>query len=180
MEIKPNKQGFYKCPYCPPSTNGYPARKWKTEKGILKHLSECNYTPEKMLLKKEKEESDKIKFDILVREALQLLNIGNGDRIYYVKSIVVKPEYEWRGNRRVRVRYEEVLKFEACSVMVHSIDAKYSDYFTTANAVLTNCLFINGTIMFDQICADRSSAELKAKKLQDNHDAYLKFSSECR
>ena len=40
-------------------------------------------------------------------------HIKIGDEIFYINRIVVKDTHEWRGNRSVKVRYEQVLRFEA-------------------------------------------------------------------
>ncbi len=177
-KVKPNAQGFYKCPYCKP--NGYPAKKWKTSNGFIKHTQECGYAPSKVKIREEKQASQKAEFELLKQEALKLSGLRIDDEIYYVKEITVKPEYEQRGTRRVRVRYEAVMRYEAVTTKIASLDFIDLSYAPSAEYVLNNSLVINLNIRFRQICLSKQIAEEKAKERQINHEEHLRFSAECR
>ena len=52
--VKPNKSGFYKCPFnC--GDPRYTKPKWKTEKGFRQHMVKCSKRPSFISSKMEKE-----------------------------------------------------------------------------------------------------------------------------
>ncbi len=168
--VKPNKAGYYKCPYCPPPTN-YPSKKWKTVKGFEKHILECYHKPSKTKVRKEEEVRNNLIVESLKKEVLDTLELRVGDEVFYVKETVVKPEYEYRGERRVRVRYESVCKYTAERSIVNG--------FGFPSFVRSN-MIINGKIKMSHLCPDMETAIKLANEKQIKHEEHLRFSSECR
>ena len=126
--IKPTKSGYYKCPFnCYDSR--FPQPKWKTEKGFMKHLQKCNMKPSVVLEREMKiqEKNNQINEWKEILEELKPIILSNlkiniGDEICFIKCIIVKDTHEQRWNRRVRVRYEPILRYEAVRTTVISIN----------------------------------------------------------
>lgn len=105
-EIKLTKSGEYMCSACKaaPRIGQYPRKwKWKTEKGFLGHS--CYDDAQKNIIAKNEEYKKR------QEEALEYWKKNAkykiGDTFYYYYFYVSKPTHEYRGNRLVRVRYEE-------------------------------------------------------------------------
>ena len=90
--IKPSKTGIYKCPFgC--GRKDYPAPKWKTEKGFMRHLENCYMRPsavEKRNNEKQQKNNDQIERNNIL-ETLKDLFIATlkykiGDEISFVKK----------------------------------------------------------------------------------------------
>ncbi len=167
-KIPPGKDGQYRCPFrC--GSSGYPARKWKTMAGFMKHLNEC---PKSAAGRKRTEEKDK-----LAREAAEaykakaLAAIGHkiGDTIHFIHEIIVKPEYEQRGSRQVRMRYEPVKRFVGKTDRIERIDwlgqSVFLNYYIRC-PITTYCSL--------------QDAEAAAKERQKGWDEYVEQCQMCR
>jgi hypothetical protein len=148
--IKPSPTGIYKCPFgC--GRKDYPAPKWKTKKGIEKHLSTCYMRPSAVAARNEvlqqKEQTAKDyqeALDFFKDEILHNLPYKIGDEIYYIHKHIVKDTHEWRGNRRVHVRYEPILSFTAQRESIREINFCKPDFEPTPDNAQRLIYFNNG------------------------------------
>jgi len=180
VKIKPSKSGVYKCPFnC--HTGNYPAPKWKTEQGIMKHLKSCRSRPSNVKrLAENKEIEDEI-FEGLKKKALAMVTQKVGDKIYWVRKIIVKDTHEQRGNRLVKVRYEPVLRFEACETEIKTIDVlKNSNYAPDAEYILNRYVYFNTTIPISSVRSSFDEAKADARKLTIQDEKYRHESSMLR
>lgn len=90
-----------------------------------------------------------------------------GDTINYVREIIVKPEYEWRGTRRVRARYEAVKRYEASTAEVVEVRGESARIF-------------GGMVYDDMICATKEDAVKLASERTKGDQEHRDFSSRCR
>ncbi len=177
VKIKPSKSGTYNgCPFNCDVGTGYPIRKWKTEKGIKNHLKECCNTPTNVKVREEKttamanEEKKRIaelerkRADILKRIPQKV-----GDTIYHTYSHCVKPTHEWRGSRRVRVRYEAVYSYGWSEATIASIG------FGAGTMIV-----FNENIAASAICATAEEAKKRSEEDQKEHDDWNKQCSSYR
>jgi hypothetical protein len=167
-KIPPGRDGQYKCPFkC--GRAGYPSRRWKTMAGFMKHLNEC---PRSAVGRKKAEERDtlaRIAAEEYKAKALAAIGHRIGDTIHFVREIIVKPEYEQRGSRQVRMRYEPLKRFVGKTDRIERID-------WLANAVFLN-YYIRCPLTTYGSYAD---AEQAAKKRQEEWDESVKFAEMCR
>lgn len=183
-DIKPNKGGFYTCPYkC--GQSGYPQPKWKTEKGFRSHMEKCGKRPSVIRQKEKDAESKRIKREKEKKEIDKIFDLipkkySKGDSVYCVIESVLKPEYEWRGSRRVRVRYEEVLSYNVSNIVVCGINlSHYPSDFSGNPDELAEYITYNG-INQNAIFDNKNAADECCSKSQKAHDDHLEFSSLCR
>jgi len=116
--VKPTKTGIYRCPFnC--QRSGYPALKWKTEKGFMQHMEKCTGKP-----------SYKKEVDIRVSENIEkskklidefLINHPIESSIFISTYYVTKPTHVQKFNRMVRVRYEEERRYYAAEITINSL-----------------------------------------------------------
>lgn len=158
----------------------YPKPTWKTEKGFRKHMAECPKRPSLLKIKEENSELEQGHYLYLQKEVLKSIPYDIGDKIAYISRIVVKPEYEQRGNRQVRIRYEPVLRFEAFETKIYSISFRDSKYFPSAEYVKQNLLFFNNGISIGDICLNIEVAKLLAQKKTLEDLEYRNHASMCR
>jgi hypothetical protein len=122
--VKPNKSGVYKCPFhC--GDPRYSLPKWKTEKGFRQHMEKCPKRPFHVNSIKEKETVIKELFDKMKEELIPTLPYTIGQKLIYVKEIILKPTHVQRGNRMVKVRYEAVKDFQAREEELKTIDVRW-------------------------------------------------------
>ena len=176
---EPIKRGnLYYCPFdC--SDKRYPKKKWKTEKGAIKHVESCYMQP-KAVEEREKDKEiqkqkdivkageDKIIYEANNLKAQEVAKYKIGDVIYFVDSYVTKPTHEQRGSRMVKVRYEEVRYYFATSDKVERITG--SD-----KAVL-----YNGKVPESCIFESKEAAEVSATTIQKDHLEANEFAARCR
>lgn len=181
--VKPTKSGIYYCPFgC--GVPGYPKKKWKTEKGFRQHMEVCSGRPSliEAASKRRSEMLAKLeprKEQILL--ALKERGIVVGATINYVSATIVKPMYEYRGDRRVKVRYEDVYRFEARTTEIRSIDIHEHDPDKISlDFAMQNYVKINREIRIDLVSATIDEARANAEIFQKRHDEHLRFSAECR
>ncbi len=129
--VKP-RSGVYRCPYCKGDPR-YPAPTWKTLKGFESHMKGCGGKPSAVEAKNqrnaEKESQDAIKaekqkeLDAIAKDTSP---IKIGDKVHLCDYYVSKPTHEQRGNRMVKVRYEEgrVYYGRTCEVIDIKADEK--------------------------------------------------------
>ena len=155
-DIKPDKRGLYRCPFwCGDSR--YPRPTFKTGKGLIKHIDACSRNPS--VLKKQADDFSKRKSD-----ALATVTHKVGDKIHYVREIIIKPTHETnRWGRLVHVRYEAVKRFEFGSAEINSIDWNGGVIF-------------NSFVRLEDLCATEQEARDKAKSMQDGYDEHVRFS----
>ena len=167
--IKPSKTGIYKCPFgC--GRKDYPAPKWKTEKGFMRHLENCYMRPsavEKRNNEKQQKNNDQIERNNIL-ETLKDLFIATlkykiGDEISFVKKVVVKDTHEWRGNRSVKVRYEPVLRFDAIKTTISSINFKEPDTIPTIEN-MTKFVYFNNGIRLSEIIKYEDAIKIAKEK----------------
>ncbi len=167
---KCGKGGYYLCPFsC--HRSDYPRPNCKSENGFRTHMASCPKRPSLLKLKEENNELEQGHYLHLQKEVLKSIPYDIGQKIAYVTKIVVKPEYEQRGSRQVRVRYEPVLRFEAFETEIRSISFREATYFPTVQYVKDNLLYFNTGISLRDICCDFQTAkELAAKKTKQDEE----------
>lgn len=177
--VKPMKNGYYKCPYkC--GRADYPQPKWKTESGFRRHMETCTGKPSAVKARTEKAEDVRKKYDEIKAQVLGSLEYKVGDVVCYVKETIVKGTHEWRGERRVRVRYEAVKKFEARQAEITSID--FADYpmVPTVEYARTNLLRFNKHISLLDLATSLDAAKIIAEAKQKAYDDHVEFSKSVR
>jgi hypothetical protein len=185
VKIKPTKAGFYKCPFGCHTNTGYPAPKWKTEKGFIRHLEKCNMRPSLIKIKEDKQQ-EKLKelnnrkdiLESLKDEFLKTFNYKIGDSISFVKRIVVKDTHEWRWNRSVKVRYEPILKFEAVRTNISSINFSLPEETPTIENISKFVYFNNGIYLSEILKYEDAVRIAKEKTLSD--EIYREECFRCR
>ncbi len=100
-------------------------------------------------------------------DALAAVTQKIGDTIYYVREIVVKDTHERRGRRLVRVRYEQVKRFEAREAVISSID-------------FDGAICFNHFIRQRDLCDSLEEAKAKAAERQRSWDEHCAKAAECR
>jgi len=171
--------GYYLCPFnC--HRADYPRPKWKSEKGFRTHMASCPKRPSLLKLKEENNELEQGHYLHLQKEVLNAIPYDIGQKIAYVVRIVVKPEYEQRGNRQVRVRYEPVLRFEAFEAEIRSISFRESKHFPSVQYVRDNLLYFNTGISIRDICCDFQTAKELAERKTKEDEEYRHRSSMIR
>jgi alpha-galactosidase/6-phospho-beta-glucosidase family protein len=158
-------QKEYTCEHCKKAPrNGIYKRnfKWKTEKGFLNHpcwkdiLEQRKKNEENEKTRKEKELSDwilKAKYKVC-------------DSVYYLSYYVTKPTHEQRGNRIVKVRYEEERKY--CRNSGH------------VQCYLPQGYMINNEHVFECDIGTIEEVDKRVKSNQEGYDEHCKFSSSVR
>lgn len=175
--VKPNSQGYYKCPYGCGVGSGYPLPKWKTEKGFRQHMEKCSNRPSYVKSKIEKHTNDLELLEKMKTELIPTLPYKIGQKIIYVKEIIVKPTHVQRGNRMVHVRYEEEKRFEAREEELISIDVKY---FGSVPSDIYHYILLNRNISPTSLCSTMEEAKIKAIEQQKSYNEYCDFASRCR
>lgn len=166
VQVKVATGGVWKCPFrCGDSR--FPARKWKTEAGIRRHLSECPQSPSKIAERHAQREVDQQINEQKKQDALSGCQVRVGDTIFYVHEITVRPTHEERFGRMVRVRYEPVMRFEAREATIKTIDFNGS-------------LIFNGHIRMSAVCATREEAKERATAMQKADDDHREFAASVR
>ena len=184
-KIKPSKTGYYRCPFgC--GRKDYPAPKWKTEKGFMKHLNECYYRPSAVEKRNEaKEDLEQLYSDYadtleyLKEQILYELPNKIGDEIFYINRIVVKDTHEWRGNRSVKVRYEQVLRFDAVKEIIREINFEKPKVEPTIENV-KSLIYFNEGIYLNALQSSYQEALDKAKEKTKADEEGRAFASMCR
>jgi len=105
-----------------------------------------------------------------------------GDLICYVKETIVQDTHEWRGDRRVKVRYEAVKKFEAKQAEITSIDFMdcHPLSVSTVEYVRTNSLRFNRHISLLDLATSMDAAKIIAAAKQKAYDDHVEFSKLVR
>lgn len=171
------KNGVYKCPYsC--HDKRYPAKKWKSEKGFRQHMDTCPGRPSAKAAADKQAAERNAEMDVVKAEVLASLEHKIGDTISYVREIIVKDTHEWRGDRRVHVRYEAVKRFEARQEKITSISF-VDAYLPDVNAA-RRLVRINGAVMLFDIRPDFETAKQSAADRQKAYDEHVKFSQDVR
>ena len=168
------KGKYYYCPYdCGDSR--FPSPRWKTEKGAQKHVDNCSMRPEEVEKRKLKDaerkeadlkkQSDQLELDKI---KLQTAKYKVGDKISFVHSFLSKPTHEQRGNRMVKVRYEDEYSFTARTMTIDKV----------------SCFF--GRIIYNDYCYESTIedsfelAEIEATRREESHLSANKLSSDLR
>lgn len=177
-QVKPNKQGVYKCPFKCGNTS-YREPTWKTEKGFRQHMSKCHKRPSYLKDKQDKEAAEKLAFEPIKEAILASVDIKVGDKIAVVKEWIVKPTHEQHFNRMVRVRYEAVKRFEGIEIEVRKIDVRPT-VLTDIEFIKRNNLYINDEFRLSDISSSLEVAKLRAIEYQRSYDDACEFASRCR
>ena len=164
--VKPTS-GVYRCPFgC--GDKRYPAKKWKTERGFRKHMTECWMRPSEVARREEIAHRNNEKLVERKAAALAACPVAIGDTIDYVREIIVKPTHEQRGSRMIKVRYEEVKRFVADRATVREIG--YNGF---------QCV-INKHIALSDIEPTREDAERRATDSQRGWNEHVALSERLR
>ena len=172
IKKKRSKNGYFNgCPYKCDIGTGYPLRKWKTEKGIRKHASECSQSPSNIAKREVEEEARNSKREKEAIDKIVTLPFSVGDTIHYWYYNVTKPTHkiDYRG-RRKRVRYEEEREYKSATAKVESLTA-------TPHGVLINNdkrIKITAIVESEEKAAELTRTEDKAYKER------CEFAARCR
>jgi hypothetical protein len=181
-EIKPWKDGKYRCPFACHRSD-YPRPKWGTKKGFLKHLESCPQTPSAVERRSMSSAENNARYEAMKAEILAEFPYKIGDVLHCVRDIIVKPTHVKSSTGKMRhVRYEAEIRFEPYTFELKSIDFAGEGITDgiTKEFVLNNRLLLNGLIGMRRLCKSKEEAELAAKEAQIAYDAHVKFSSDCR
>ena len=172
--IKPSR-GAYSCPYKCGAGSKYPAPKWKTEKGLMKHLSQCCMRPEAVRQRDDQQKRDGIiaaqKAELFQRKQSEMLEICNyslGQKVCYIATTIVKPRYEQRGGRMVKVRYEDVLRFDGAVAVIKRIGWTGQTYI------------FNGEMYESDLFKTIEEADKEAKRRTEGDAMRRTIAEECR
>lgn len=181
ITIKPDSLGYYRCPYNCNKNTGYPSPKWKTEKGILNHLSKCIENPENILKNKIEKNNIINKLESLKPIYLQNLKYKLGDEIAYIKKIIIKDTTEWNGFRYVKVRYEPIIEYEVKKETIFMISFIIPDYEPKLED-LDKLVYFNNTVYLSDIhiTEDYDMLCKKAEELTKLDEQNREFASLCR
>jgi hypothetical protein len=168
------KTEIFRCPHkC--GDPRFPRPKWKTEKGLLKHLEKCPMRPDilaKTIADKEAVAlAWKQKWDNANARALEMFfeEYKIGQRVIIVSYVVTKPTHEQRFNRMVKVRYEEGRRYYAEEITIETVVAENGGIII--NQIYHKCDIYNGTL---------EAAQREADEGQKAYDDHCKFASDCR
>ena len=155
----PIKKGsHYYCPYdC--SDSRYPKKKWKTEKGAVKHVNDCFMRPEEVEKRNKREHERELAATKSNQDALGSAKYKIGDTISYILTVVIKDTHEQRGNRLVKVRYEKECDFKARTATVKSIRALHG-------SLIYNESFTEGDIRESFEIAEKECTKKRAQHLE--------------
>lgn len=185
VKINPSKTGIWKCPFGCHTDIRFVAPKWKTEKGFIRHLENCYMRPsavEKRNNEKQQKNNEQIErnniLETLKDSFIATLEYKIGDEISFVQKVVVKDTHEWRGNRRIKVRYEPVLRFDAIKTTISSINFKEPDIIPTIEN-MDRFIYFNGGIKLSEIMKYEDAVKY-AKEKTIAYDMYRHDSSMLR
>jgi hypothetical protein len=160
------KNGKYRCPHgC--HTGSYPAPAWRTEKGFRQHMERCPASPsgqarKAVLISLNAEQAAQRGKEEMAARGLRI-----GDEIFYTGYQVTGPTHVHRGERRVRVRYEELRTYFGAAVRIES--------FSWLGA-----LVLNGSIPVSNLCGSLAEAKDKAATAQKSHQEHIEFAAAVR
>jgi hypothetical protein len=170
VTIKPTKIGVWKCPFGCHTDNRFPAPKWKTEKGFMRHLENCYMRPsavEKRNNEKQQKYNEQIErnniLETLKESFIATLQYKIGDEISFVKRVVVKDTHEWKGTRSVKVRYEPVLRFDDIKTTISSINFKEPDIIPTIENI-NRFVYFNSGIRLSEIMKHEDAVKIAKEK----------------
>lgn len=177
------KNGGYRCPYKCHSA-GYPAPKWKTEKGFIRHMETCKARPSLVKINSLKRVNDQLKLAELKQKCLEssLVTFKIGDVIHYVGYYVTKPTHVQRFNKMVRVRYEEERRYYSKSDIITSIDFNINEYHINLDVeyIIKRFLIINGSVYPFDIKESIEDAKKCAAESQKAYDDACEHAYRCR
>lgn len=179
--VPQDKKGAYSCPFC----NGdprFPPPKWKTERGILNHISKCTSSPSAMAAKKkqvdindQRKKDSEIEYNKCRDQAIASCPVKIGDEVFFVDCEVKKPTHDSLGRR---LRYEEHRHYFARRITVDRIGftgfEKWNANQSGADVV------INGIVKVGSIKPTMKEAETEANRANIKHKEALVFSSNYR
>lgn len=173
------KNGVYKCPFNCSQDSGYPIRKWKTEKGFRQHMEKCYKRPSYINKLREDENKDLETLNKMKEELLPTLPYKIGQKIFYVREIIVKPTHVKKWNRLVRVRYEEEKDFRGEEDIIKSIDINIG-FVPNDLESLKHFIVLNGHIKLRSLCNTLEEAVEKAKNDEIEYKKACDFAAFCR
>jgi hypothetical protein len=164
------KKGVYRCPFkC--GDPGYAAKTWKTETGFRKHMGTCPKSPSALKRQGEIDEKRSLENEQRRAEALGKVTQKIGDEVCWVQEIIVKDTHEQWGNRSVKVRYEQVKRFEARQGKIESIDC-----------IGTNVYFNHYALGIRPwtICNSLGEAQSRAAEMEKSWNEWCDQAAACR
>jgi hypothetical protein len=174
------KNGVYKCPFHCNTGSGYPAQKWKTEKGFRQYMLKCPKSPSFVKRRFDEINLELEAFNKMKAELLPTLPYTIGQKIYYVREIITKPTHEKRWNRMVRVRYEEEKRFSAEEDEIKTIDVEWDGYVPKDIDSMKHYVVLNGRIKLRTLCDSYKEAIEKAIQDKIKYDEACEFAYMCR
>lgn len=183
--IKPSPTGVWKCPFgC--GRKDYPAPKWKTKKGIEKHLTTCYMRPSAVEARnnaqQQKDDLAQERQEVLEHikdQVLYELPYKIGDEIFYVHKHIVKDTHEWRGDRRVHVRYEPILSFTPQRETIREINF-YKPDFDPAPETAQKLIYFNNGVGINALLKTYEEAKTLASEQTKADEEYRNKCSQYR
>jgi hypothetical protein len=157
---------IHTCPHCKsaPKVGGFKRRyQWKTARGFAEHACYRDEHARALVAAQaraqEAEEAERLAQERLANAPARVIGVG-----YYVSQ----PTHEWRGNRQVRVRYEEGRRYVARDAAV--IRAETWGYLVEGGLV----------IHFRDIFPTLEEAQESAEEQQRAYDAQCALAASYR
>ena len=168
IPCSPGRDGKYRCPYnC--GNPDYPEKSWKSVQGFRRHITLCPNKPSAVADRDAHRIKEQKKKELDIAHLLEHCTTKVGDRIFFVREIIIKPTHEMNPwGRLVKVRYEPVKSFRAEEAIVSAIA---SDGFA---------VYFNGNIPERSLCCSMNVAEKKAKADQESWEYHCRESSDYR
>ncbi len=154
------------CEHCKkaPLSGGFRRNyKWKTEKGFNGHPCYKDIQAKQA----ERETRQKLQGKAQLEQAVASAKFQIGGMIYYYGYTVTKPTHIWRGDRQVKVRYEEERRYWADSGVVEEIQI---DGYRVHGRVVPENYICNSEE------AAAAEAVVRSKKYKESCD----FAARCR
>ncbi len=156
----------FTCEHCrkAPLSGGFRRNcKWKTEKGLANHRCYKDVQLENT----ERAARQATQREVQLKQAIATAKFQIGDMIHYYGYTVTKPTHIWRGDRRVKVRYEEERGYWADSGVVEGIQI--------------NGYKIHSRIVPEShICESEEVAVAAALLQQKKYNESCEFAARCR
>jgi len=156
--VNPSKRGYYRCPYnCYQA--GYPAPKWKTEKGFRQHMQKCTGKPSYKEKVKNRQNENVEKIKSFIQLFLEKYPIGS--ELIFSSYYITKPTHVQKYRRMVRVRYEEERKYFSAKIEIKKVEPSQEYY---CNTFLINSVYWRHKIdIFNNIIDAERYAESQQK-----------------
>lgn len=185
MTKKDKKYSCDSCKAAPQSGQRPRSWQWKTERGFNNHNCYAGTSKRQV-----EEKEGAIRCEALFAKWLSLGLTGykKGDKVFFVAHTVTHPTHQWRGDRQVRIRYDEKRQYYAACEEVEAIapldldnnvdEQKLRD--AIAEGLSYPYCYIALGQRVTQTFASLAFAKERANAKQVKHEEHLEFSAFVR